>query len=201
MLWNLLFFLRTVWSWFNRLLTINFLLSRYIFGAFGALYLKGYAWIASSRGIFCEIISYFLKSFVVFVLWFFFSSQIMQALVEHYSRKGWLQRIEQCVLHMDISSLDFNQVFADNTTCPVDLFSISWCSIMVEYWHFPHLYLGCQNLPWAWALWGLALSFQQRFGWFQVTSGGAFDCFSEQWETKGYSHWVCYVKSLQFVPI
>ncbi|XP_074334037.1 uncharacterized protein LOC141671649 isoform X2 [Apium graveolens] len=35
---------------------------------------------------------------------------IMQALVEHYSMKGWLQRIEQCVLHMDISSLDFNQV-------------------------------------------------------------------------------------------
>ncbi|KFK30664.1 hypothetical protein AALP_AA6G011700 [Arabis alpina] len=36
--------------------------------------------------------------------------EIMQALVEHYSKKGWLQRIEQCVLHMDISSLDFNQV-------------------------------------------------------------------------------------------
>lgn len=34
----------------------------------------------------------------------------MQALVEHYSSKGWLQRVEQCVLHMDISSLDFNQV-------------------------------------------------------------------------------------------
>nr|XP_043626179.1 vacuolar protein sorting-associated protein 8 homolog [Erigeron canadensis] len=37
--------------------------------------------------------------------------EIMQALVEHYSTKGWLQRVEQCVLHMDISSLDFNQVF------------------------------------------------------------------------------------------
>ncbi|XP_022144189.1 vacuolar protein sorting-associated protein 8 homolog [Momordica charantia] len=36
--------------------------------------------------------------------------EIMQALVEHYSHKGWLQRVEQCVLHMDISSLDFNQV-------------------------------------------------------------------------------------------
>ncbi|KAM7476580.1 hypothetical protein LguiB_023823 [Lonicera macranthoides] len=36
--------------------------------------------------------------------------EIMQALVEHYSVKGWLQRVEQCVLHMDISSLDFNQV-------------------------------------------------------------------------------------------
>lgn len=36
--------------------------------------------------------------------------EIMQALVEHYNGKGWLQRVEQCVLHMDISSLDFNQV-------------------------------------------------------------------------------------------
>ncbi|XP_050385748.1 uncharacterized protein LOC126802206 [Argentina anserina] len=36
--------------------------------------------------------------------------EIMQALVEHYSHKGWVQRVEQCVLHMDISSLDFNQV-------------------------------------------------------------------------------------------
>ncbi|KAL9245443.1 hypothetical protein vseg_019100 [Gypsophila vaccaria] len=36
--------------------------------------------------------------------------EIMQALVEHYNCKGWLQRVEQCVLHMDISSLDFNQV-------------------------------------------------------------------------------------------
>lgn len=36
--------------------------------------------------------------------------EIMQALVQHYSSKGWLQRVEQCVLHMDISSLDFNQV-------------------------------------------------------------------------------------------
>lgn len=36
--------------------------------------------------------------------------KIMQALVEHYSTKGWLQRVEQCVLHMDMLSLDFNQV-------------------------------------------------------------------------------------------
>uniref|UniRef100_A0A7N2MV20 Vacuolar protein sorting-associated protein 8 central domain-containing protein n=1 Tax=Quercus lobata TaxID=97700 RepID=A0A7N2MV20_QUELO len=36
--------------------------------------------------------------------------EIMQALIEHYSSKGWLQRVEQCILHMDISSLDFNQV-------------------------------------------------------------------------------------------
>ncbi|CAI9090000.1 OLC1v1024674C6 [Oldenlandia corymbosa var. corymbosa] len=36
--------------------------------------------------------------------------EIMQALVEHYSFRGWLQRVEQCILHMDIASLDFNQV-------------------------------------------------------------------------------------------
>ncbi|KAJ8566117.1 hypothetical protein K7X08_030594 [Anisodus acutangulus] len=36
--------------------------------------------------------------------------EIMQALVEHYSTKGWLQHVEQCVLHMDMLSLDFNQV-------------------------------------------------------------------------------------------
>lgn len=36
----------------------------------------------------------------------------MQALVEYYSEKGWLQRVEQCILHMDISSLDFNQVIS-----------------------------------------------------------------------------------------
>ncbi|KAL9252916.1 Vacuolar protein sorting-associated protein 8-like protein [Drosera capensis] len=40
----------------------------------------------------------------------FLPPEIMQALVEHYNSKGWLQRVEQCVLHMDISSLDFNQV-------------------------------------------------------------------------------------------
>lgn len=42
--------------------------------------------------------------------------KIMQALVEHYSSKGWLQRVEQCVLHMDISSLDFNQVLVGSFT-------------------------------------------------------------------------------------
>jgi hypothetical protein len=35
--------------------------------------------------------------------------EVMQALVEHYSQRGWLERVEQCVLHMDIASLDFNQ--------------------------------------------------------------------------------------------
>lgn len=41
--------------------------------------------------------------------------QVMQALVEHYSSRGWLNRVEQCVLHMDIASLDFNQVHSYST--------------------------------------------------------------------------------------
>ncbi|KAM3381430.1 hypothetical protein P3S68_007003 [Capsicum galapagoense] len=36
--------------------------------------------------------------------------EIIQVLVKHYSTKGWLRRVEQCVLHMDMLSLDFNQV-------------------------------------------------------------------------------------------
>ncbi|XP_043698874.1 vacuolar protein sorting-associated protein 8 homolog isoform X2 [Telopea speciosissima] len=57
-------------------------------------------------GTFLELLEpYILKDMLGFL-----PPEIMQALVEHYSSKGWLQRVEQCVLHMDISSLDFNQV-------------------------------------------------------------------------------------------
>ncbi|KAJ3693979.1 hypothetical protein LUZ60_009459 [Juncus effusus] len=57
-------------------------------------------------GTFLEILEpYILKDMLGCLL-----PEIMQALVEHYSEKGWLQRVEQCILHMDISSLDFNQV-------------------------------------------------------------------------------------------
>lgn len=53
----------------------------------------------------------FIISFIILVIHITVEFyKIMQALVEHYSSKGWLQRVEQCVLHMDISSLDFNQV-------------------------------------------------------------------------------------------
>jgi hypothetical protein len=40
----------------------------------------------------------------------FITKQVMQALVEYYREKGWVQRVERCVLHMNIASLDFNQV-------------------------------------------------------------------------------------------
>ncbi|KAF0911591.1 hypothetical protein E2562_011213 [Oryza meyeriana var. granulata] len=61
---------------------------------------------AESGGMFLEVLEpYILKDMLGSL-----PPEIMQALVEHYSRKGWLQRVEQCILHMDISSLDFNQV-------------------------------------------------------------------------------------------
>uniref|UniRef100_A0A453SZ63 Vacuolar protein sorting-associated protein 8 central domain-containing protein n=1 Tax=Aegilops tauschii subsp. strangulata TaxID=200361 RepID=A0A453SZ63_AEGTS len=61
---------------------------------------------AQSGGMFLEVLEpYMLKDMLGSL-----PPQIMQALVEHYSGKGWLQRVEQCILHMDISSLDFNQV-------------------------------------------------------------------------------------------
>ena len=81
----------------------------------------------------------------------------MQALVEHYSSKGWLQRVEQCVLHMDISSLDFNQVFINcSLVQPIRLLVFS--PRMVNN----HLYclLGCQAMPGAWVIWCLGVSFQ-----------------------------------------
>lgn len=58
------------------------------------------------EGTFLEILEpYILRDMLGFL-----PPEIMQALVEYYSSKGWLERVEQCVLHMDISSLDFNQV-------------------------------------------------------------------------------------------
>ena len=73
-------FCAQVWSWFNWLLTINFLVSRYIFGAFGALYSKGYAWIASSRGIFLCSYKLFPQEFrgicFVIFLWSMYTTRL-----------------------------------------------------------------------------------------------------------------------------
>ncbi|BBN19147.1 vacuolar protein sorting-associated protein 8 [Marchantia polymorpha subsp. ruderalis] len=58
------------------------------------------------RGTFLELLEpYILKDMLSGL-----APEVMQALVEHYSSRGWLNRVEQCVLHMDIASLDFNQV-------------------------------------------------------------------------------------------
>ncbi|KAE8671209.1 vacuolar protein sorting-associated protein 8-like protein isoform X3 [Hibiscus syriacus] len=56
--------------------------------------------------------------------------EIMQALVEHYSSKGWFQRVEQCVLHMDISSLDFNQVVI---LCGCTVCMMLWMLVYLKY--------------------------------------------------------------------
>jgi hypothetical protein len=37
-------------------------------------------------------------------------AQVVKALVEHYSGLGRLSQVEQCVLHLDISCLDFQQI-------------------------------------------------------------------------------------------
>ncbi|KAL3517335.1 hypothetical protein ACH5RR_024237 [Cinchona calisaya] len=71
---------------------------------FDEIYSKFYA--AKQKETFLELLEpYILKDMLGCL-----PPAIMQALVKHYSMKGWLQRVEQCVLHMDISSLDFNQV-------------------------------------------------------------------------------------------
>lgn len=67
----------------------------------------------------------------------------MQALVEHYSSKGWLQRVEQCVLHMDISSLDFNQVCRD--ICVYWTKVVYYVFFLTSSYHFPQVVRLCQE--------------------------------------------------------
>ncbi|KAK3247175.1 hypothetical protein CYMTET_43317 [Cymbomonas tetramitiformis] len=55
----------------------------------------------------------FLEALVPFVLedrLTALAPEVMQALVEHFALQEQAARVEQCVLHMDIASLDFNQV-------------------------------------------------------------------------------------------
>ena len=35
---------------------------------------------------------------------------VMQQLVIHYTQRGWLERIEACIVRIDITSLDIHQV-------------------------------------------------------------------------------------------
>ncbi|CAI7802397.1 unnamed protein product [Closterium sp. NIES-53] len=58
------------------------------------------------RGIFLELLEPYILTDHLSTL----PPEVMQALVEHYSERGWLSRVQQCVLHMDIASLDINQV-------------------------------------------------------------------------------------------
>lgn len=76
----------------------------------------------------------------------------MQELVEYYSTKGWLQRVEQCVLHMDISSLDFNQVLV--RSIEIFFLAINYFigTTVKSQMIILILALGCQIMPGAWAI-------------------------------------------------
>jgi hypothetical protein len=40
----------------------------------------------------------------------FLSPDVMKAFVTHYHARGKLQQVEQCILHMDVACLDFQQI-------------------------------------------------------------------------------------------
>ncbi|KAI5084933.1 hypothetical protein GOP47_0001102 [Adiantum capillus-veneris] len=61
---------------------------------------------AEQRGTFLELLEPYILKDTLGAL----APEVMQGLVEYYSQLGWVQRVELCVLHMDIASLDFNQV-------------------------------------------------------------------------------------------
>ncbi|MCO5611674.1 hypothetical protein L7F22_065929 [Adiantum nelumboides] len=61
---------------------------------------------AEQRGTFLELLEPYILKDTLGAL----APEVMQGLVEYYRKMGWLQRVELCVLHMDIASLDFNQV-------------------------------------------------------------------------------------------
>ena len=48
--------------------------------------------------------------------------EVLQAFVEHYQARGWLSRVEQCLTHMDVTVIDFDQVqsCARSTGCGAD---------------------------------------------------------------------------------
>ena len=54
-------------------------------------------------------------------------SVLVQALVEHFSQKGQPDAVEKAVLHMDIASLDLNQVTPPHTNCLPASFSLGSC--------------------------------------------------------------------------
>eukprot|EP00898_Chlorokybus_atmophyticus_P008146 jgi/Chlat1/8332/Chrsp8S08103 len=62
--------------------------------------------VAGQRATFIDLLEPYILTDTLTAL----PPEVMQALVDQYSQRGWLQRVEQCILHMDIASLDFNQV-------------------------------------------------------------------------------------------
>ena len=61
---------------------------------------------SGQQGLFLELLEPFILNDKLMSL----NPAVMQAFVEHYSEKRMLRRVEQCILHMDIASLDFHQV-------------------------------------------------------------------------------------------
>ncbi|KJE92646.1 Vps8-like protein [Capsaspora owczarzaki ATCC 30864] len=61
---------------------------------------------ASGRGVFLERLEPYVLSDRIRS----FSPIVMQAFVEHYLARGFLQRIERCLVHMDVANLDLHQV-------------------------------------------------------------------------------------------
>lgn len=60
----------------------------------------------SNEGIFLELLEpYILQDRLKSI-----SVETMQSFVEHYQRQGWLRRVEQCILHLDVKQLDFDQL-------------------------------------------------------------------------------------------
>ena len=60
--------------------------------------------------------------------------EVVQALVEHFSEKGQPDIVERCVVHMDIASLDLNQVIY--TLAPYCCFIYTPCfidSLSIKY--------------------------------------------------------------------
>ena len=60
---------------------------------------------AGYGGVFLELLEpYILKNRLTSL-----NPVVMQAFVEHYRSLGMVPRVEQCILRMDIASLDFQQ--------------------------------------------------------------------------------------------
>ncbi len=60
----------------------------------------------SQHGVFLES----LEPFILQDKLKFLNPEVMQLLVEHYRQTGMLRNVEQCIIHLEIASLDFHQV-------------------------------------------------------------------------------------------
>jgi hypothetical protein len=61
---------------------------------------------AGHKGVFLELLEPFMLADHLRQL----APLILQDFVEYYRERSWLSRVEQCLMHMDVSVIDFNQV-------------------------------------------------------------------------------------------